>query len=361
MSTQGPRRSRTTKKLAQRIDLNYFKRLYPIPRWRGYLTFALLGIAALWLGWDVLAGKQRAFSAGPLTPGHASLTSNCAACHVTRSAFGGQKVTDAACLACHNGPIHHVEQSFTPPCAECHVDHQGSVRLSSVRSEACTQCHAKLKTNISSFQTHPEFAAVKALDPGAIRMNHQVHTAENLRGPRGSVHLTCSDCHTREQGQMLRIDFAKHCASCHPLIMDTSIPEPVPHEKPQVVADFVAKHSRSPDSPLSWRICDQCHAMTIATSSTVPEIAPARIPARWFQHAAFDHDAHQMVVCTECHGRALTSTVSADVLLPGVETCRKCHRSGSNAAASNCSECHAYHDWTKQKKMDSSIRMSKVP
>ena len=27
-------RTRTTKKLAQRIDLNYFKRAYPIPRWR---------------------------------------------------------------------------------------------------------------------------------------------------------------------------------------------------------------------------------------------------------------------------------------------------------------------------------------
>jgi hypothetical protein len=359
MSKRGIGRSRSTKNLAQRIDLNYFKRPYPIPRWRRDITFALLGIAAVWLTWILLAGKQAVFSAGALSPGHASLISNCAACHTTQSAFG-RKATDAGCLACHNGPIHHVEQSFTPPCADCHVEHSGSL-LSNVRSRACTQCHARLKGNVSSFQTHREFAALTTLDPSTIRMNHQVHTADNLRGPRGSVHLTCADCHARERGQMRPVEYAKHCASCHPLNMNPSIPETAPHAKPQVVADFVAKHSQGPRTPLSWKVCDQCHAMTTAPSSPIPEITPVRIPTRWFQHATFDHDAHQMAACTDCHARALTSTVSADILLPGIDTCRKCHGSSRNAAASNCSECHVYHDWTKQKKINSKLRVPKVP
>ena len=43
-------RTRTTKKLAQRINLNYFKTLHGIPRWRRILSgvFTLAGLA--WLG-----------------------------------------------------------------------------------------------------------------------------------------------------------------------------------------------------------------------------------------------------------------------------------------------------------------------
>jgi hypothetical protein len=391
-------RSRTTKKLAQRIDLNYFNRLYPIPRWRRILTVAVLATAALWLGWDALAGKQRVYSAGPLAHSHALLTGNCRACHATPTWFG-RKITDAACIACHDGPAHHAEQTFTPACAACHVEHQNSFRLARVRSEACAECHADLKTKIgrttfaakiATFEDHPEFAALLQGAPSSIRMNHQVHLAENLRGPRGAVHLTCSDCHAREQGQMLRVDYANRCASCHPLMFDPRIPEPAPHGQPQIVVDFalnkltqyIAAHpeelrasdgSRPPAGnaaewlarrvagaeQLLWRkTCEQCHTLTFAPSSALPEVAPAQIPARWFRHALFDHDAHQMLTCTACHTRALTSVVSTDVLIPGIDTCRKCHRSGAEAAESNCSECHSYHDWTKEKKVDGKFAFS---
>jgi hypothetical protein len=332
-----PGRSRSTKKLAQRIDLNYFKRLYPISRWRRNLTFAVLGIAALGLGWVGLTGSQRVFSAGPLDHSHVLL--NCAACHVAQSAFA-RKVTDTACLACHDGPIHHVEQTFTPACAECHVEHQGSTRMASIRAQTCTQCHAALKTKITGFtQGHPEFAALASRDPGGIRFNHQVHAADNLRGPRGAVHLACSDCHTREHSQMLPIEYKKHCAGCHPLMVP-GIGGPAPHDTPDVVASFLA--GRTPMTAGMWqKACEQCHTLSFGSASAVPAVAAAQLPARWFRHASFDHDAHQKLTCTECHSRALTSAVSADVLLPGIESCRKCHQS------STCAECHVYHDWTK--------------
>src|SRR5579862_21221 len=347
-----PGRSRSTKKLAQRIDLNYFKRLYPISRWRRNLTFAVLGIAALWLGWVVLTGRQRVFSAGPLDRSHASL--DCAACHAAQSAFS-KKVKDTACRACHDGPIHHVEQTFTPACAECHVEHQGSTQMASIRSQPCTQCHAILKTKITGFtKGHPEFAALASRDPTGIRFNHQVHAADNLRGPRGAVHLACADCHARERGQMLPIDYEKHCAACHPLMVDPNLGRPAPHDTPAVVASFLAGRTtagrttagRTTMSAAMWqKACEQCHSLIFSSPSAEPVVAPAQIPARWFRHASFDHDAHQKLTCTECHARALTSAVSADVLLPGIESCRNCHQS------STCAECHAYHDWTQGRKV----------
>ena len=91
-------RTRTTKKLAQRIDLNYFKRAYPIPRWRRILSVIAVGLCVTWLGWAGLTGKQSAFNAGPLAQGHTILTNNCSSCHVPAGRFG-TKVTETACQA----------------------------------------------------------------------------------------------------------------------------------------------------------------------------------------------------------------------------------------------------------------------
>ena len=188
-------RTRTTKKLAQRIDLNYFKRAYPIPRWRRILSIAAAGLGVAWLGWAGLTGKQSAFNAGPLARAHVLLTNNCSSCHVPAGSFGTQ-VTETACLACHNAPVHQAKQTFTPACTSCHVEHQGSFRLAAASEASCTQCHSSLKTtdgkpqyvtSVSSFTSgHPDFAAVRpghAPDPGTIKLSHQVHMKSDLKGP----------------------------------------------------------------------------------------------------------------------------------------------------------------------------------
>ena len=105
-------RTRTTKKLAQRIDLNYFKRAYPIPRWKRILSIAAAGIGVAWLGWAGLTGKQSAFNAGPLSKGHTILTNNCSSCHVPSGGFG-TAVTEIACQACHNAPVQAPPQPGT--------------------------------------------------------------------------------------------------------------------------------------------------------------------------------------------------------------------------------------------------------
>jgi hypothetical protein len=83
----------------------------------------------------------------------------------------------------------------------------------------------------------------------------------------------------------------------------------------------------------------------------VPDIAPAKTTIRWLPHAKFDHDAHRSFTCSSCHAKALTSTETSEVLVPGIENCKTCHAPGPEYAESRCFECHTYHDWSKRKEV----------
>ncbi len=93
--------------------------------------------------------------------------------------------------------------------------------------------------------------------------------------------------------------------------------------------------------------CRYCHTQTVSTGATpdgLPVLARANLPARWWQHAGFSHARHRMLECGECHA-AKTSKTDRDVLLPGKQTCLKCHDAGASPSArSDCIECHRYHD-----------------
>jgi len=431
-------RTRTTKKLAQRINLDYFKTLHGIPRWRRILS-AVFTVAGLgWLGWHGLRGSPTPYNAGPIANAHHLIAHKCVACHASKTGFQ-QSVTDQACLGCHDGPIHHAEQTFSPACSDCHVEHKGVLRLAATSNQACAQCHGNLAAkdknspprfaaDISDFDSkHPEFAPLRTgqKDPGTIKFNHQVHLKKELRGPQGSiVQLKCDDCHRGagfeekwpfgeaemtpasftpgtnlstmlpSRAYMEPVNYMKHCSSCHPLQFDRRIPDAAPHKDPKIVYDFalkklteyIAAHpdqihtvdepdKRLPSRPvppiprnsqewianhmadaqlLLWRkACKECHAMTYPNGpDALPVITKSAIPARWLPHSNFDHEAHQMVACNSCHAKVNKSQETSDVLIPGIQTCRQCHRSGSNFAEARCFECHTYHDWSKQKRIN---------
>ncbi len=140
------------------------------------------------------AGRQAGgVQSGPLGAfAHSVHAESCALCATRRlkSTAFGQKVTDRACLACHDGATHQAQQTFTPACTECHVEHQGASWLSATRDESCTQCHSNLKTKdrptsfaamITSFENgHPDFAALRSPDPGTIKFGHAVHLKSDL-------------------------------------------------------------------------------------------------------------------------------------------------------------------------------------
>ena len=444
-------RTRTTKKLAQRIDMEYFKRSSPLRHWRFLLSVGVSVAAVLWLAWYGLRSDRRVYSAGGLSTSHAVLTRQCAACHVTQLGFFSEKVADQKCLACHDGAVHQAKQKFTPSCASCHADHRGAIRLAATSDAACTQCHAKLTTrdgsanfahSIDSFDgDHPEFAVLRAGhgDPGTILLNHYRHLQPNLLGPNGTrVQMVCADCHrsaadansawpysdlqsqagagkgaatnpakpdpnvaAASRAYMAPATYTRTCAACHTLQFDKRLPDAVPHDTPEVIHPFIvarlqayiATHPadlRVPRDPsrdlpeklipadyrletpsewvaertaeaeqLLWRkTCKECHTLVFSEGAALPKVAPSNITARYMPHAQFDHSQHGLVDCTSCHASALTSQQSSDVLLPGIATCRSCHKPGSEAAESRCFECHTYHDPAQRKPAHSNFSLA---
>jgi hypothetical protein len=467
-------RTRTTKKLAQRIDLNYFKRPTPLKRAKFWLSLVVPLLALIWIVWRGFSGDHRVYSSGPMSKVHAVLEKDCSACHLRAEGAFSAKAADATCLNCHDGPIHHAEQIHATDCTTCHIEHRGRISLVATSNESCGQCHAQLITrsgnlpfwaNIRSFEDgHPEFAALRtavapAIDPGTIKLNHAVHMRPIRPGPNGpNIQLECGNCHRStaaepdltfadskyrtatvsykdsdeflpvhaetlkpprsETGRelMAPVKFANACAACHLLTFDKLFDFGVPHDKPEVIhtflvrtfREYIAAHAnevrvqRDPGrdltgkplpsefrilSPAQWvtertaaaedllgrKTCKQCHSLTFSAKSSrgieltvrqgngsdklpgvsaeLPNIAPANITLRWMPHAKFDHSQHEGFTCVSCHAKGLTSTESSDVLLPGIETCKKCHAPGPEHAESRCFECHTYHDWSKRKEV----------
>ena len=163
------------------------------------------------------------------------------------------------------------------------------------------------------------------------------------------------------------VNYAKHCSACHPLTFDQRITEPAPHKDPAIIHEYltrtftawIAAHPQelrggsntdlripgAQDLPrnapawiaagvadaerlLSVKTCKECHDLGFATSENTPQVPKANLTTRWLKRGNFDHPAHQMIVCSSCHQQASTSKLTSDVLLPGIEVCQSCHRSG---------------------------------
>ncbi|HXY25808.1 MAG TPA: hypothetical protein VEI73_14225 [Candidatus Acidoferrum sp.] len=477
-------RTRTTKKLAQRIDLNYFKRPTPLKRAKFWLSLVLPLLALGWVAWRSFSGDHRVYSSGRMSRAHAVLEKECAACHLRQAGAFSAKAADSACLDCHDGPAHHdgpTHYGAIPiggkhlACAECHTEHSGRINISAASDQACVTCHADLTSepgpphyspHIHSLADgHPEFEALRGYgiysngDPSGIRLNHAIHMRPIRRGPNGpNVQLQCGNCHNPPavspdltysardyrtavvsyehpnrypapyvnslkpakpiagRELMAPVKFANACVSCHSLSFDKRFDIGVPHDEPNVVRAFLLKKFQGyiaahpaelrvprdpnrdltgkPETPafrmltpaqwveertsdaeeLLWRkTCVQCHSLSMRIEigemppkvwpwlrsaydnrpvlRPLPEIVLARAVGQWMPHANFDHDAHRGFTCVSCHPKALTSTESSDILLPGIATCKTCHAPGPGHADSRCSECHTYHDWSKRKEV----------
>ena len=179
------RRTRTAKKLAQRVYLGYLTKPHPMRRARFVLSLVLPVVGLLWIGGMAAVRDNRIYSSGTLSRSHVVFNRRCEFCHEPRLWTYRRHVTDAACASCHDGPVHKVNQTFTPECGFCHREHEGTMnRLTVVSDQSCTVCHADLKgisvvkyaTHISSFsENHPDFAELKETDAGTIKLSHKLH------------------------------------------------------------------------------------------------------------------------------------------------------------------------------------------
>jgi predicted CXXCH cytochrome family protein len=228
------------------------------------------------------------------------------------------------------------------------------------------------------------------------------------------VSRQCAFCHqTDAAGRYMEpIRYDRLCANCHPLRFDDRnfLGETVPHRDPKIVRGFlIERYARRalaglpatenetdfPDLPYAPRLpmdamkqaqqqaaaaeagmpvplvpervehavlhapggCRYCHTVKDAAApGDLWTVEPPNIPDRWYRNSVFRHDAHRMVDCRGCHGAAVESCSTGDVLIPGIGLCRECHasrpkdegvRETSDArvkgARTRCVECHTYH------------------
>ncbi|HEX7901062.1 MAG TPA: hypothetical protein VF950_25100 [Planctomycetota bacterium] len=425
---------RDTKARAKRIDLTYFKKPHPFRRWKRWLSILVPTAAAVWIAGAALKKDDRLYTSGGLAARHAMLDKQCSACHTSTwgqrylDPAGWQSKLDASCLKCHDGPVHHANattQISGPPgaeraatCSQCHREHEGSERLAKVTDRQCVTCHGDLKKtgkephpavclggagheiapSIRSFEDgHPEFAlyALKAKDPTVLSFNHAVHMnpdtplkketlqgqlkalagRRGVEGADGARRLGCSYCHSTSTpggAAMAPILYETHCVDCHALKVDN---QPVPHEAPNVVRDFLRSRLAAKgkggeelavqvlevESPLYTSDvvnCGKCHQVKEADDPLVAPPTVARSgartgppgdegrPRRWMAHASFSHDTHRTLRCLECHPGGDTSAKTSDLLMPNKASCLVCH-SRAGGVVSTCVTCHTYHDKTK--------------
>ncbi len=276
-------------------------------------------------------------------------------------------------------------------------------------------------------------------DRGEIKFNHAAHLdplkIRDKTGRHVDLSQNCRACHVPDAaGQYMQpIRYERHCAQCHPLLFDNQhYPgEVVPHADPQVVRGFLTekftlaalkRNAPLDDSqvvrPLPGRAdpepldadgarrldelvaqaermaqdhgravksrggCKLCHTVSEPQDNSKWSIAPTQIPDRWLPHSQFDHAAHRMLNCAECHGQVTKSKDTADVLVPGIAECRTCHISASTSpritpggpslnhpgpavphdVQSSCVMCHSYHRRDENElagQLDSQLRSEK--
>lgn len=412
-----PRRPRTAKKLAQRIELFYFERPAPLRRWRFILSVALPVLALLWLAVARVSGSRTAYSMGPVSKPHALFAQNCAACHAADTVSFRHPVTDQSCLACHDGPIHQAAQVFTPSCSSCHVEHLGRTQLVAVRDDSCTQCHANLATRtgaphfvrtVLSFARHPEFAPLRAnfKDPGSIKFNHVVHLQENLLGPNGRrVQLACNDCHRPGAprgswpygvpgvqaitfsgsaqfnppsadtpnftsaaqmrsglGYMAPPTYANTCFSCHELEFDARFSESVQHDTPQKIDAFLrAQYQRYISAhPSGLR---ETFSPPRLPEKPMPSTARVLTPAEWVaEQTAAAENLLWRKTCSECHtlNFAAAGANSFPAVAPSRITVRWLPNSFFSHDAHRMVSCESCHSSIATSQLTSDVNLPSV-
>jgi len=353
-------KERTSKKVADRIDPTYFRRVHPIRRYRFWGSVGACVVALLWVALALARGDETIYSNGHLVSAHALFEQDCAQCH--RGDFGG--VQDASCRACHDQGGHGKQDATG--CARCHRDHRGAEGLAIVGDVHCNTCHEDHRDYVN-MDSHLDFR-VEPRDQ-FLRFNHEAHLDPGLlEGP-----LQCGSCHETHESGHAPVRFAVHCARCHSEHLDEELPElTVPHgQQPDQLREWVTAayfHQMRADGSIAkreglgsseipdWaetlarraraalsglmepgrkRGCLICHTLEEG------RIRPPEVPESWLAKARFDHRPHASQRCDACHEIG-SSRSSMDLRLPGIANCRDCHRSGG--ASRRCVTCHSYHE-----------------
>lgn len=294
-------RRRTSKSVARRHDLNYFKHPSRLRRWQGILALVAVIASCVWVVATFGFTGQQVLSSGPISSAHAVFGTKCEACHIPkhhglfeRAGFN-RNVPDSACMHCHAVPdhqeslLHHIAGMPNPSCSSCHVEHEGSMMLAHTADSGCIQCHSHLiippgsphiATAIYSFvKGHPQFAPLEAnfRSNQAIRFSHADHLKHGLLGPNGKVNMVCSDCHRPEAD---RGDAWPYGSASAPRLEDATYTlsgHDISHKEAHYLLS--SDHGRAYMAPTAYATgCHDCH--TLRFDRHVKMEAPHEDPAK---------------------------------------------------------------------------------
>jgi len=312
-----------------------------------------------------------------------------------------------ACVDCHTehegaGRMAATRQAF---CTDCHATLDQRLKDTHLPNAGdFGTAHPEFHPQIVVFPTNPLRMGRIELGSGIGEVNglkfpHDLHLntrggvarmAQTLRGKYGfGDALDCKDCHapTADGTRFKPVVMETSCGMCHSLAYDRvgdtvrtlrhgdaaaaiadlrafyqSFSRPRPMEidggrrRPGLYAQnqvygvyFGSAGQQGADGAIRKLFaqsgaCAECHTVVPPTAGGTWSVMPVRQPERYLMHGWFDHAAHQTESCASCH-KAGASNTAADLLLPGIETCRTCHGGeGSKAKVpSGCAMCHSYH------------------
>ena len=328
--------------------------------------------------------------------------------HVDNEILGTGLFKGQRCASCHHehtgksSLVRHDEAL----CVSCHTDlkdKRPETEILDVRNFGVD--HPEFRPTLThQIDAKPVSVRVALSDTKALRetpgieFSHHGHLdAKGIDSPtRGTLKLVCADCHQAEPGggRMQPVSFEKNCHECHQLNIPGDVVREVPHGDLKGAVDAVGDYfqawalrggypnafapngvqsRRLPGQPisaseqqdaLSWATrnadmstaemlayttCGKCHTVQPSGTGTGADawrIDAVRIPQAWLPAANFSHKQHDTQACTDCHVNARQSETSADVMLPGIASCRTCHGSGDageGKLASTCVTCHGFH------------------
>lgn len=280
----------------EREEIGLFTLASVMPGRRGMAWTMIASVLALFLVWPIYTYAtsygvkdrapgyhgDKAWTSGPLSDAHKSLTNNCQACHTAKFV----SVSDSSCLTCHKDTAHdHADPAriamakeapgfggkvkgvfkaaFNKPegrCVDCHTEHEGAGPMVATAQAFCTDCHASLNSrltdtklpNASDFGTeHPQFEPLVTVgiqgderlvkrisfdqnpsENNGLKFTHAQHMsgtnavgrmAQTMAAEQGwGNKLECKDCHgtTADGTRFKPVSMEASCQMCHDLAFD---------------------------------------------------------------------------------------------------------------------------------------------
>jgi predicted CXXCH cytochrome family protein len=253
----------------------------------------------------------------------------------------GLKFSHAAHLVKGGFPVLHYKEMT---CADCHVPDAGGQGFQPITyKDRCESCHQLTFDNVAL--PWPDAKVPHGDDVGVVATVWNYYAGLAVQGgTTASATPTTPPIERRGAGMPA------------PPASTPSAPPPNNTEgwvtaKSKAALQFIFDDKRG---------CAYCHYSTSADgawdadkilANALPPKANAAhfvmrpmLRNRFLPQAYFDHSSHRGINCEDCHA-ARTAQTSSEVLIPGIDTCTKCH-GGENAslqAQSTCISCHYFH------------------